>query len=973
MTPERWQQIETLYHDALRHPPAERAAWLAAACGTDDALRDEVEELLRYEDDTRGFLNENALQVAARGLGQSAASMSDLTGKQLGSYRVLAPLGKGGMGEVWRAKDLRLQREVAIKVLPADFANDADRLKRFEQEARATSALNHPNILTVYDFGEHENAPYIVAELLEGCELREPLKEGALPARKVLDYAQQIAAGLAAAHDKGIVHRDLKPENLFVTNDGRVKILDFGLAKLSPSPIASADSELATQQQITTPGMVMGTVAYMSPEQVRGETLDHRSDIFSFGLILVEMLRGERAFQRKTTAETMAAILREDPPELGHHVAPQLEKIVMRCLEKQPERRFQSMSDLGFALQAAAMPSGAQRETPTSASVRPVSEKKRWFTNAGLAWLVAASCLLAWLASWSWMRWHASSADELRVIKTSLLPPKDSSFDHIAVSPDGRWLAFTAATGGKVQLWLRAFDATEARPFAGTEGARLPFWSPDSRFIGFIAGGKLRKIEVGSEASVTLCDVGNVTGCTWNRAGVILFSTRGGAGILRVSANGGEVKTVIRPDLKKQETDYHYPYFLPDGQHFLFVNSSIVKDIRGVYLASLDGVVQGKLLSDFGNVAFAPSNRGNDGHLLFVREGLLVAQPFDIAERRLMGEPFTVAERISETSVGTLGITQWNFSVSENGLLVFDPLPGRLGNKLLWAERNGQKSLLSEKLEQVFTPRLSPDGKRIAATGGGPNTDVWLLDATGANATRFTFDSAVDQVPVWSPDGSRVVWSANPKGVFQLFHKSANGAGEVQLLYQSEYFKFASDWSRDGRYLLYREIHPQTKFDIWYLDFTDGADKPKPVPYLNTPANEIGSVLSPDGRWLAYASDESGKYEIYVQSFPQLGSKRQISTAGGYAPHWRGDGKELFYHAPDGKLLAVPVESGATFEIGVAVPLFEFRTSGNVSNTYYDVTRDGRRFLLSTIVEAQAATPFTVVMNWAATANKNTP
>ncbi|MGE0101224.1 MAG: protein kinase [Blastocatellales bacterium] len=890
-------------------------------------------------------------------------------GTKIGAYEILAPLGAGGMGEVYRARDTRLDREVAIKVLPADFANNEDRLQRFEQEARATSALNHPNILTVYDFGSHEDSPYLVMELLEGEELRAQLNEGAIAPKTAIEYARQIADGLAAAHAKGIVHRDLKPENLFITKDGRVKILDFGLAKLRPQPTMNAGSEVQTQKKITDPGTVMGTVGYMSPEQVQGKDLDHRSDIFSFGLILFEMLRGERAFQRETMAETMTSILKEDPPELSEanaKISPQLERLVRRCLEKKPERRFQSASDLGFALESLMMPSDARLEkTMTLPVVTEQEHKVMWFRNARLAWLMTVLSLFGLFTILARQRWQSAPLNDLHMMKASILPPKDSSFDHVAVSPDGRWLAFTAATGGKVQLWLRALDSTEAKPLPGTEGARLPFWSPDSRFIGFVAWNKLKKIEISGETPVSLCDVGNSTGCTWGQNGVILFSTRGGSGISSVSADGGEVKSVIRPDARKQETDYHFPYFLPDGQHFLYFNSSVDPDIRGIYVASLDGTLQERLLGDSSNAAFAPSGRSSNGNLIFVREGILMAQSFDAAQRRLAGEPFTVADRIGEASVGTLGVTQWNFSVSDNCLLVFDAIPSRQSNKLVWVDRNGTRSILSDTLNQAFTPKLSPDDKRIALTVGGINTDVWLIDANGANAKRFTFESFVEQIPLWSPDGSRVIWSANPNGRFDLYQKSANGAGQAELLYQSKYFKFLSDWSRDRRFIFFREISPKTKFDIWYLDLSDGMNKPKPFPYLETPANEIGSVLSPNGRWLAYASDESGKFEIYVQTFPQLGGKQQISTAGGYAPRWGGDGKELFYHAPDGKLIAVPVLEGATLEKGAPASLFEFRTGGNVANTYYDVTRDGQRFLVSTIVESQVATPLTLVMNWA--------
>ena len=547
------------------------------------------------------------------------------------------------------------------------------------------------------------------------------------------------------------------------------------------------------------------------------------------------------------------------------------------------------------------------------------------------------------------------------MVQASLLPPEKTGFDFLALSPDGRWLAFTGATGGKVQLWLRALNSGEMKPFAGTEGASLPFWSPDSRFIGFFAGGRMKKVEAAGGPPVTLCEIATTpTGGAWSAEGVILFSIRGGAGIFRIPAAGGEPQNVLRPSAERQETDYHFPHFLPDGQHFLFFNSATRRETRGIYLASLDGALSERLLDDNSNVIFAASGPGEQGRLLFGRDGALMARPFDAAQRRFTGEAFSVADRVAETLLTTTGVQHWKFSASETGLLAYDPVPGQHLNRLLWIERDGRRNPPLANLQQVFAPRLSPDGRRLAFTRFETETDVWLADAAGANPSRFTFDSGVDQVPLWSPDGNRIVWASNPTGIFNLYQKAASGAGQPELLYQSDYFKFPSDWSRDGRFLLYREIHPKTKFDLRVLQL----DQAKSVPYLETPANEAGGAFSPDGRWVAYASDESGRYEIYVQSFPQLGGKRQVSTAGGFAPRWRGDGRELFYHAPDGKLMAAPVRAGTGFESDAPVPLFEFRAGGNLTNTYYDVTSDGQRFLLSTVPDAPAVVPITLLINW---------
>jgi eukaryotic-like serine/threonine-protein kinase len=546
---QRWRQVESLYHAALEQEPGARDAFLAQACAGDEELRREVEELLGDDGAAESFIKDSALAFEVRRLEPEELSQMApqlLPGQSVGAYKILALLGRGGMGVVYRARDERLRRDVAIKVLPASFANDADRLRRFEQEAHATSALNHPNILTIYDIGTHDGAPFIVAELLEGEELRAQLESGAVPMRKALEYAQQIATGLAAAHEQGIVHRDLKPENLFVTKDGRVKILDFGLAKLRPPQTGAVGSHAPTQRRLTDPGVVMGTVGYMSPEQVRGQETDHRSDIFAFGTILYEMLSREQPFRGASAIEVMNAILKEEPPELSEtnvKISPQLEKIVRRCLEKKPERRFQSASDLGFALEALASPSGSRLETRTAASAVETSRAKALLGSREKLWVGIAVLALLLAAGFAWAYFMHRPTTDIRLMKLSLLPPDNSSFGHIAVSPDGQWLAFTAATGSKVQLWVRALASSEAKLLEGAEGATYPFWSPDSHFIGFFADGKLKKVEVGGGLPATLCDVGIGTGGTWSREGVILFSALGMRGISRVAATGGAPTT----------------------------------------------------------------------------------------------------------------------------------------------------------------------------------------------------------------------------------------------------------------------------------------------------------------------------------------------------------------------------------------------------------------------------------------------
>jgi Tol biopolymer transport system component len=886
-----------------------------------------------------------------------------MIGSTISHYRIVEEIGAGGMGEVYRAHDPRLDREVAIKVLPAAFSADADRLRRFEQEACAAGRLNHPNILIVHDTGSQEGSPYIVSELLEGETLRARLGEAVLPPHKAIDYALQLARGLAAAHEKGIVHRDLKPENLFITKDGRLKILDFGLAKLKPLQAGGRlGSEAPTQAAPQTErGTVMGTVGYMSPEQVRGLEADHRSDIFAFGAILYEMVTGKRAFTGETAAETMTAILKQDPPgiaEANRPVPPGLVRVVWHCLEKSPEQRFQSASDLAFDFEALSGISGDSPSTRLPPAGLPTWYKRRdpW------AWMVAGFFLIGLLALLPLAIAHLRQAPvETRVIKLSLPPPEKASLGSFAISPDGRWLAFTAATGGKDQLWVRALDALTPQALPGTEGARFPFWSPDSRSIGFFMGGKLKKVEFSGGPVQTLCDAGTAWGGTWNRDGVIVFATLG-FGLYRVFATGGDLTLLKAVDRAHLETEYHSPSFLPDGRHLLYYIRSGRKETRGVYLSSLDGGVNQRLLGIESNAVYAPP-----GYLLFVREGALFAQPFDARQLWFTGVPFPVTERVG----GDPHVPRGNFSVSDTGILVYDPIASRQKKELIWVDRVGNP-IRSLGVEGGWTgPRLSPDEKRVAIDRRDSQTDtpdIWLYDVAGGGDQRFTFDPASDILPVWAPDGSRIVWASVREETYDLYQKAGSAAGQDALLLKSSNRKFPSDWSQDGRFIVYYQIDPKTKRDLWVLPV---ASDQKPFPFLQTEANEVGGQLSPDGRWMAYASDESGVYEVYVQSFPSGGGKRQVSTKGGIGPRWRRDEKELLYYAPDGKLIAVEVKGGASFEAGQPRALFELHSgNGVVTEPPYAVTADGQRFLLNTLVDESGGAPLTVVVNWQAGLNR---
>ncbi|HEX4950572.1 MAG TPA: protein kinase, partial [Blastocatellia bacterium] len=747
--------------------------------------------------------------------------MNITPGLKLGSYEIIALLGKGGMGEVWRAQDTRLDRAVAIKVLPASLAHDADRLSRFALEAKATGALNHPNILTVHDIGTHEDAPYIVAELLDGTELRAQLEPGALPVRQAIEYARQIAAGLAAAHDKGIVHRDLKPENLFVTKDGRVKILDFGLAKLTQVRNAErgmrnveADTLIQGEAktphsalrtpQLTAPGTVMGTVAYMSPEQVLGKDLDQQSDIFSFGIILYEMLSGQRPFTGNSLVETMNAILKEDPPELANaKVSPPLEKIVRRCLEKQPERRFRSAHDLGFALEALSTPSVPRLETtaalPAVTESSPVSTA-RWLGNARLWMAVAAVLLLGLLLALpfavKYLR-QSPLAAPVAARFTIAAPEKATSILVPELSPDGRHLVFAAISEGRRMLWLRPLGSLTAQPLPGTEGVSgSPFWSPDSRSLGFAAGSELKKLDLAGGAPQTLCKlpVGLLTfGGTWNRDGVILFS--GLAEIYRIPATGGEPTVALRTD---QPSLYRLPVFLPDGRHFL-VRRTTTPEAAEIHLAALDRQETTRLLAADSQARYA------NGHLLFARAGALLAAPFDAVGLKLAGEPFVVADKVRVA--GNSGRGQ--FSVSDNGSLVYDPNVLTDNQQLTWLDRAGKPLGTVGPPGEYAYPRLAPDGKRVAVVRYDPqirSRDIYVIDLARGAGSRLTFDPGNDQFPIWSPDGSRIAWSANRDGAFQIYQKLASGVGQEELLLKADVAISSGSWSADGRFLLYGRI-----------------------------------------------------------------------------------------------------------------------------------------------------------------------
>lgn len=855
-------------------------------------------------------------------------------GAKLGPYEILSPLGAGGMGEVYRARDRRLERDVAVKVLPALFSKDPERLHRFELEARATSALNHPNILVIFDIGQSDDSPYVVSELLEGETLGERLHSGALAQRKTIEYAVQIARGLAAAHEKGIVHRDLKPQNLFITREDRVKILDFGLAKLTrPEDAGGPGTQAGTASIGTEPGRVMGTVGYMSPEQVRGAAVDHRTDIFSFGTILYEMLAGQRAFQRNTTVETMTAILKEEPPELmtlGKNIAPSVARVAEHCLEKRPELRFQSAKDLAFALEAL---------SGSSATMEPAIVPPRRSWRRVLPWTIAAAAVLAALATVAY-RWRAPAArtGELRL---QIVTAGDSN--DVTLSPDGRELVSSGANEGD-PLSLRPLDSEVAKPLPGTESGGATFWSPDSKSIGFVVNQKLKRIDLATGAVQTLANAPTERGAAWNRGGTILFAPGGNGPLYRIPATGGQPVQVTRLRTP-QEASHRFPQFLPDGRHFLFwiVGSP---DAEGEYVGSLDNQDHQRVC-----VADGPVTFGAPDHIFLERESVVYAQRFDLDRMKPTGEPVAVASGVSGDR-----IIRGRVAASDNGIVAFRP-DVTVKRQATWLDRTGRPDgTVGEPLAGVRGGELSPDGHTLAihtARGEVGRPDELLMDMARGTLTPLTSERSGNAR--WSPDGTRIAFNGERTGILNIYSKVVGSSTPADVVLALNEAINLSDWSPDGKYILYATQSPTTARDVWAVPL-EGADR-KPFPVVQTPAEERGARFSPDGKWVAYSSNETGREEIFVRPFPGPGPALRVSTEGGRLPFWRRDGKELYY-LREGQLMAVPVNGAARGALEIGMPQSLFKAGGIVVPE-----TDGRRFLVLAPLGEVGTPPVTVIVN----------
>ena len=884
-------------------------------------------------------------------------------GDHLGSCKILALIGSGGMGQVYKAVDTQLKREIALKTLLPAYANDPERFARFQREAEVLASLNHPNIATLY--GITEGA--LVMEFVEGESLPCPL-----PVDTAIEYARQIVEALEYAHERGVIHRDLKPANIKVTPEGVVKLLDFGLAKALDNAPVPAASDVANSPTLTLShtlaGQILGTAAYMAPEQVEGRAADRRADIWSFGAVLFEMLTGKRAFEGSTSVETLASVMKLDPDwsALGADTPQHAETLIRRCLMKDRKQRLQAIGEARIALESHPAPAARPAEAP-AAKLR----------TGFFPWAAAAVfALLA--ATVSLLHFREHPPDPPKAVRFQLSPENVSigAPFRFALSPDGTKLAyFATGTGtatesyGPTRLWIRSLDTLEARPLPATDlRPTVPiFWSFDSKFVVFQSPGKLKKIDVSGGPPQTLCDVtGTVVAGSWNRDGVIIFGGNNGP-LMQVSSEGGTATPVTALDPARGETLHIGPVFLPDGRHFLYGRAG-KPESQGIYIGSLDekpGQTPPKrlLATDF-DVKFVPAPEGDSGKVLFLREGTLLAQSFDLRKLELSGDAVPVAEQVANF----IGYGQ--FSASKSGALVYRGGGDVSYAKLTWFDRHGKNlGTIADANYTTGTLALSPDGSRVATTRAiGRNLNLWLLELERGGQTRFTFSqSSSDAYAAWSPDGALIAFSSSRAGHFDLYQHSGNGAGEDELLLKSNIDKIVYDWSRDGRFLMYSERNSQGLNELWLLPMSGDGER-KPIPFLRANFDQREGRFSPDGRWVAYRSTESGRSEIYVRPFPPPpggGGKWMISQGGGNLPHWSRDGKELFY-VIDGQVMVSEVNaSGSAFQPGTPKLLFK-----GVGLTTFDVSADGTRFLFPILGAEMTGVPFTVVLNWMALLKK---
>jgi eukaryotic-like serine/threonine-protein kinase len=1001
MNSDQWRRVETLYHAALEQELDTRPSFLMESC-SDEQVRVEVAALLRYDAQAKSFIETPAMQGAAKALAAEVEASPELIPRDIGPYRLLAPIGQGGMGEVYLALDTRLNRKVAIKllVLPVAFTADEERAKRFKQEARAASALSHPNIVTVFAVGDDEGRHYIVSEYVEGETLRQMISSGktkTLELRAALAIAGQVARALEAAHNLGIVHRDIKPENVIVRRDGLVKVLDFGLAKLNSDESLETSSQ--SQLLLTRTGVVMGTAAYMSPEQARGQHIDYRADIFSFGAMIYEMLSGERAFAGATTSDVIAAVLIKDPEPLSSiapRITPTVVAIVRRCLEKQPEKRFQSACDLAFAL-----------EDLGSLSMKRVGLRSRLNTSAAKAlmtstmdrvrkrpgiWLTTtiAALLFVVLVGLSGIKLFSRSSGRPPVAFTFSLPEGwgFTRSDVPAISPDGQIivvsaLAVNAQAGLDSALWLRRVDSPDVKLLPGTDGATAPFWSPDNRYVAFWQQDKLKKIDISSGTVSTIIDdaIVSSTGSDrpassrsslpspgdWNSKGVVLVTIS--SKLTLVPATGGS-PTVVGL-FAAGETGQFNPRFLPDGRHFLYYSRNKDQQEDGIYVASLDSAAERKLLVRNSSAASYVS----DGYLLFSRGGQLLAQHFDASNLELKGDASSLSVRLGDTP-GNGPAQAPPFSASDNGALVWKSATGEVSqdnraNQLIWFDRSGKRLGALSSPADYSGPYFSPSEKQLVVAAADPKTrsrDLWVMDLSSGSSSRFTADPVDELNPVWSPDGNWIYFTAEKNGKRNVYRKPANGTATAEPLVESNDEINLEDVSPDGRFMMLNSRpEKQDEPDLSILSL-EGARKR--IPFSTTQFREDHAQFSPNGHWVVYRSQEGGKSTIVVRGVMANGSPSPAKffiADKGDQPRWNANGRELFY-IEDNTLMAVDIDTtGTAITSGTPKPLFRVNLDPNPRRNRYLVSRDGQRFLLLSVAEAITGSTVSAQLNWPAT------
>jgi eukaryotic-like serine/threonine-protein kinase len=937
---ERWKQIDNLFSEALRLDPDKRNVFLEEVCQGDSDLKKEVEALLSSDGQVSSSIAASPGKLAFEMLAERSERFSP--GHSIGPYKIITLIGAGGMGEVYRANDTRLNRYVAIKILPPEYSNNPERMRRFEQESRSAGLLNHPNILTIYDVGTDNGCPYIVSELLEGQTFRKLATANPAP-EKIAQYMLQVANGLSAAHQKGIIHRDLKLENLFLTKDGLVKILDFGLAKLTYQD--GEGSASARVSSATGPFQVLGTAGYMSPEQVQAQPVDQRADVFAFGVVLYEMLFGKPAFVRKSWVQSLNAILSEDPAEFSSpnlNVPAGLVRIAQRCLEKDPANRFQSASDLAFAL-----------ENTTSDGLpliqrKEVSKNQRLWIGSSIFFFLAALILGGFLLK-SIRQVPLEKMQDARTL--SILIPEEYVVPSIAISPDGESVVFAPMNSkGESHLWLRSLREKDSVEISSTQDARWPFWSPDSRSIGFFSEHKLKIITIGGGPSKSLSDVEFPKGGTWNSDGVIVYAPQDIGPLFKVRTTGGEATQLTTLDTSHGEYAHRFPEFLPDGRHFFYVIRSSDPKIEGLYIGSLDSKEKKRVASNFESAKYA-----QPGLALFVRNKTLMAQSFDTKNLEFTGSPVTIAENVEEQKDWGAGL----FSVSQQNSIVYRSDEGLWLGQPTWVDRAGRPLNQIDYTGQFID--ISPDEKWLLTEDWEA---YWLGNLLTGKASRFAVTD--DGFSIFSHKANYVAYVQKSENGENLNRRLISGSGKAETLFHSSEGIVEPSLSSDDRFVLFTAYDEVNKWDVWAAPLF--GDR-KPFLYVHTPANEDSAQFSPDGKWVAYVSDQSGRQEVYVRSFPiEVAGKWQISFEGAKQPRWRKDGKELFYLTLDKKLMSAEIKTTNGFEVGTPRLLFETEVAPDLLNGWnsrqYFPADNGQRFLINKIVNNTTPSEITVLLNW---------